>query len=535
MSGRYNLLTYIRRPSNQSIDPNDTSFQSQANITGRTISSSSASSMMSTPSNNIRSVVEQRQQRIERLQQEQQPQQEKGEGTTSSSSTSLGTSRIRQKNRKSNFLNQRTSTNVKSKLLNLLKSSKLYNSSTSDINHLQDLVAININQTIESISTSKERDKNKNNNNNSNNNQNQNIKKTLTSSLGNNTNKKLPLAGYDYSVFVKKPEDYLEKDSYQRIRDGEANSTSTSSASAGVKESQLKAWESAEKVTKNLIFNASDSEDEDVGKEDEEIIKSIPGFTTSELNLVLSRGKDRFRGKLQTDEDEEDKILWEFRQRHQVSQERIFAQYLSINEKRKVQISQKKEFLARIFGSLNNLNQSFITNNTSYSINENLPNNQLTFEEDKEEIAQILEEDEFFQRVLQETNNLILNKKIPFNKRNKNGRRKSLGSVIDSNENLDDFNNEKFQNFISQQLNKFYNENLLNFKRDERTSTIGDNIDEDLDYTQENIHNDINSNIEDEFEDENDIDGDHEELQNFALSYLRKCIKEDIDSDTASD
>lgn len=504
MSSRGNPKIFIRRPSNQSLDHNE-SLVSNANITGRTVLSSSNASMMSTPSNNIRRIQEQRQQQLQLMK--------------TSQANQLKNVR---KNSKARFSNLRPSnSNVKYKLLNLQKSSKRFSSSELASHSLENLITSNINQTIESISL-------------------------------NNAVKEG--SGYDYSVYVKR--DIEDRSSNQgggtRDRLGplleQIDNDDGSRLNAAVKESQISAWESAEKVTKNLIFNNSSDDDDDeledssslLGSKD--AIKSIPGYTDGELNFILSRYnlhllRNNANGQLtmadyQRLEEEEEKILWEYRQRHQVSQERIFAQYLSMNDKRKVQVSQKKELLKRIFGNNNNLNQNFITNNTSYSIIENVSNSQLTFHEDEEEISQILEVHEYFQKVLEETLNLIKNAKNHIlsasggshGKHKLNGTGRKIFNSSYTGNDIEQFSNEKFQSIIASQLDGIYGKYIK--KVEKENGSEGD---------LENGGNRANDNDNENENEEDDNDEERDELQSFSIAYLRKCVREDIDEENGGE
>ncbi|CAH2352918.1 hypothetical protein CLIB1423_08S04104 [[Candida] railenensis] len=503
MSNRGNPKIFIRRPPNQSLDHNE-SLVSNANITGRTVSSSSNASMMSTPSNNIRRIQEQRQQQSQLMKTSQANQ-----------------SKNARKNSKARFSGSRPSnSNVKYKLLNLQKSSKRFSSSELAGHSSEKLITSNINQTIESISL-------------------------------NNAMKEGN--GYDYSVYVKRDtEDSGNHLGSTRDRIGpsleQIDNDGGSRLNASVKQSQISAWESAEKVTKNLIFNNSSDDDDDeledssslLGSKD--AIKSIPGYTDGELNFIISRYNSHLlrintNGELTMAdfhrlEEEEEKILWEYRQRHQVSQERIFAQYSSMNDKRKVQVSQKKELLKRIFGNSNNLNQNFITNNTSYSIMENVSNSQLTFHEDEEEISQILEAHEYFQKVLEETLNLIKNAKNHIlsasggshGKHKLNGTDRKMFNTSYTGSDIEHFSSEKFQSIVASQLDGIYGKYIK--KVDKENGGEGDS---------EKGENRANDNDNENENEEDDNDEERDELQSFSIAYLRKCVREDIDEENGGE
>lgn len=254
-----------------------------------------------------------------------------------------------------------------------------------------------------------------------------------------------------------------------------------------IKESQIKAWESAEKISDNLIFdNDSDFSDEednsivDAGHltvdddkkntNDLDFIKSIPGYTKEELEILLDRvniyeTSQDFNFK--EFEAQEKQILYQHRQELQKRQESYFNQYQSLLAKRKIQITQKKTLLTKIFGYLNLLNQEYITNNTSYSSLDNVMNTSKSYQEDKDEINQILKEDRHFQIILEEL---------------KDSRPKKMNNVEDS----DDFDYDKFQKLISTKMTELLdNDNIT------ETNKIKD----------------------------------HQDLVNFSVNFLRKCVK----------
>lgn len=473
---RYNLPVFSgRRISHQSADRND-SLHSHSNITIQTLSSTSATSMLSTPSNNIRRIQEQRQQQPQhqhRLQRDSRI-----PGGQGKHKTTLTFDPDRE-----------TISNVKSKLLNLLKSSKRTSSSRL-ASHSGSMASYNISLTIESIEHNRSR-------------------------LVNVSD------GYDYSVFTNRFES-MEDQTYD-VEDHAA--LTGSKLSPPVKESQIKAWESAEQITRNLIFDASSESDTD--GEEPDIIQSIPGYTKDELNYILSRTKYlkaamESRDYLQLQEEEEQQ-LWDFRQRHQIAQERIFAQYLKLSDKRKVQIAQKKELLGRIFGDSNSLNQFFITNNTSFSTLDNLSNVQSTFEEEKEELRKLLDEHKDFERILHETAQSVLNlnSELPI-------KRPILGEIsnVEITE-VEHFNKDSFKSMVAQQLDASYKDLIENYERADDHDSL--NIDGSKALLDKNIKRlyTMRTNML-------DSNGTGEELQEFALTYLKRCVKQDLDDLVAS-
>ncbi|GEQ69050.1 hypothetical protein JCM33374_g2721 [Metschnikowia sp. JCM 33374] len=226
---------------------------------------------------------------------------------------------------------------------------------------------------------------------------------------------------YDYSVFVG---------SHQ---DAEAGDVSDPPL---VKQSQVRAWESAEKISGEIIFEkdsslpndtvdtfnespSGHSVDEDFFPGDDihdktealvgrpNLLESIPQYTKGELKVIF-KNFDKLRTCTSAPdyyevEDSEKKELWLYRQQQNVTQERAFTANHSLLGKRKVQVFHKKEFLHKLFGYSNNINQECITNNTSYSACDNVFNAQKAFHEDKEEILGLLSEDKAFEEELKVT------------------------------------------------------------------------------------------------------------------------------------
>lgn len=283
--------------------------------------------------------------------------------------------------------------------------------------------------------------------------------------------------GYDYGVFVS--------------ANGGASGPEDKTMPPPVKHSQIKAWESAEKVSQKLIFDDSDT---DEGEKEclasDEIITSIPGYTKGELELVMSR----FRQAQQLgpslkllNEDEEKRLLWEHRKRQQANQEKLFAQQSSLSSKRKIQVQQKKEVLAKLFGHSNTLNLEYVTNNTTYSSIDNLSNSLKAFHEDKEEINALIEEDKAFHRSLQETKSFMSAYSdsplsLSFSKLKK----------ID----IDDFDYNKFQNIIALKLSDIY---MSHINSHENNSTLPE---------------------------QDESDEVSNELFHFTTNFLRSCVKD---------
>lgn len=432
-------MNYRRVPSQneQSIlNGNDSSFMNHNNTT-RSISSSSTS-MISTPSNSIRKFQDEG----------QQAQETKGKLRTTTNLISKT---------KNHHLKPKKSANVnlvKNKLLNLQKSLKLYTKSKEAV----------------------EEEKN--------------VKKVFVLRRPMNMNY------YDYSIFREYPEGSEEGYS-----------------PPAVKESQIKAWESAEKITNNLIFDndsdLSDDEEMNEGETNEDIhidnvkplsnlnadtaqneildmIKTIPGYTKGELEIIGKRylklqklnKLNEYNPKLF--EDEEKKLLYKSRQEQQMNQSKIFNQYQSLTGKRKIQVSQKKDLLNKIFGYNNTLNHEYITNNTSYSSLENVMNISKAFQEDKEEINQLLNEDKEFLMSLDDARSQLAYSKnsILNNLDEPSGMKKNRKSG--------ELDYDKFQQLIQNKLTNIYDNGIFN---------------------------------------------DNDDFDNFAITYLRRCIKHEENND----
>lgn len=195
-------------------------------------------------------------------------------------------------------------------------------------------------------------------------------------------------------------------------------------ANSLVRESQVNGWELAERAAKNIIFTG-DSSDDDTADADaandsisggalakvpaaspytvspfatlasplaptppatssNNIIELVPGYTRDELVVVLGEHGDA------------NHRLYEHKKRVHNQHEELFASATSFAHKRQVQIAQKKEVLERVFGSSNQLNSEYITNNTSYLALDNALNLQKTFLEDRDEVALIIAEEKAF-------------------------------------------------------------------------------------------------------------------------------------------
>lgn len=330
--------------------------------------------------------------------------------------------------------------------------------------------------------------------------------------------KPINMNSYDYSVFTNYPNGLKVSENLP----------------PNIKESQIKAWESAEKITNNLIFeNDSDLSDDDIieGETDEaidpaanepmtndqperdpifNIIRAIPGIIPNQADIIFDGFKLLQQRSLVDQQTElnsiierEEEMLWKDNRAQQLRREKLFKQSQSLTSKRKLQITQKKELFFKIFGANNTLNQDYITNNTSYSSLDNVMNTSKSFHEDNDEIKQILFENKEFEISLNETetniahhkNVLLQDLKGDFSL-NFNTSTHNSPDQLSSPNNLDDFDYDKFQALITNKISKLYEEpgdmEEFNFK--------------------------ASAAINDEF-------------NNFAICYLRKCIKVDDDNE----
>lgn len=565
---KYNLPIFRRIPSHASaadnsyLNPNDT-FNN--NTTQRTISSSSTS-MISTPSNNIRRVQQQQQeqQQQQQAQQPNQPHQQQQQHQQLQQQSQHG-QRKPISNKPMNNLN------IKRKLLNLQQSLKKkyplssptqpsaqFNDSNQNMNTFNSSPNGNSNFDKSRYYNTNHYHNQNLNDNNDNNNNNPNLNNIERNFV---LRKPLNMNKYDYSVFINYPDyENLHHDyDQQSFPVNDQTNDDNYNLPPIVKESQIKAWESAEKVTKNLIFDSS-SDDYDDDDDDDEIndndidsvnigdpvhadmdssideikqsiggdnlknnekskksinsliIQSIPGFTKGELQIVLSNfGNSQISSTFDSEkfDEKERKLLWNYRQQHQLQQEKVFASFQTLLGKRKIQISQKKDLLNKIFGYSNNMNQEYITNNTSYSALDNVLNTQKAFHEDKEEIGCLLDEDKAYHESLLETKeslNILRNDDSGINVK-----RKLNKKMLDNEIDLNDFDIEKFNEITRLKLSKVYDEYLINY-----------NYDNKIDFEKIQQDND---------DDSHDLDEVNEELQSFTTAYLKRCIKQEIDNE----
>lgn len=221
------------------------------------------------------------------------------------------------------------------------------------------------------------------------------------------------LTKYDYSVYSHKVEPPNEVQSAEKL--------------PLVRESQIRAWESAEKISSNTIFDTETMTGDNVGifedfntsmevpnsdddlsfeacfsdnAPDMAIVRSIPDYTKGELKIILD-----YFDKLQSCDSKVDNFIYEeaeknalgiYREQQRIVHERAFKSNPKPLAKRKLQVFRKKELLHRLFGYLNNINHSHITNNTSYSAFDNVLNASKALQEDHDETICLLKlEDEY--------------------------------------------------------------------------------------------------------------------------------------------
>ncbi|ODV78802.1 uncharacterized protein CANTADRAFT_91088 [Suhomyces tanzawaensis NRRL Y-17324] len=284
--------------------------------------------------------------------------------------------------------------------------------------------------------------------------------------------KPINMNSYDYSVFTNYPDG-------TDLQHGEH-------LPPAVKESQIKAWESAEKISRNVIFgDASDSDDGesdvDHNPESAPYVTYLPGYSREEWSVILSVYNElqaRLGGSLASMALEEKNQLHELKKKIQANHERLLSQTHAISTRRQVQITQKKELLNKMFGYANNLNREYITNNSLYSALDNSSNIQKTFHEDKEEVSSLLAEDSAYTAALMETAQRLA---------------ESSASGIPANDDDEAFDYDTYHRVVSQKLDEIYDAHL----------------------EVERFHPDHAAS--------------NGELQQFATAYLRRCLHNDSD------
>ncbi|KAG7663551.1 uncharacterized protein J8A68_002936 [[Candida] subhashii] len=335
---------------------------------------------------------------------------------------------------------------------------------------------------------------------------------------------------YDYSVFTQHPPD-LE------MQGG--------GLPPPIKESQIRAWESAERVSHNIIFgnnniNSSESEFEESEPENEDTntnpIISIPGYTKGEINILVSSYKQtqqlpKHQYETHDPDREERKKLLEYKRKIMTKQERIYMQHQQLStsnmgNKRKLQISQKKELLSRLFGYGNLLNLEYVTNNSHYSPIDSLSSVQRCMNEDKEEMSALIEENKAFIQIQEEMmqnfkgvtsssdNNSMTSKY--------NTRRRNSQSIEDSTNN-NEFDLDRVQEMMRRRLDRIYDRNINQYE-----GIITDSKD-DEEYREFSFDSeDIIDHRMDEHGDEDLGNGDMDkELIEFTVGQLRKYIKQE--------
>lgn len=453
MSNKYSSLPKFNHShSNQSrVASNNDISTSSIFPYNRTVSSSS--SIMSTPSNNIRKFQRQRQQ--EKRNNEHLPPPSQHQRQTGNSKNDP----------------TRTSKNgrlIKNKLLNLqqsLKQQLINRISDKDPGHLHS------------------------------NNSQSNTKKVTPPVFG---LQKVASSPYDFSVFTKVITNEKHHDQV---------------LFPAIKQSQIKAWESAEKICRGIIFDNDDEYDDEESTEDESEDKknpiiSIPGYTDGELKELFKYPN--------LSSQEEKKLLTEYKRKVLSLREQSLSNNNLISFRRQLQIDQKKEILSKLFNNQNKLNLDYITDNDnnnnnidSYS-NRNqynvVDNNLISMDlhslinNDMEEVNYLLEEDGNFKILQEEVKQNAFHKKI----------------VTDNQHHNDEnghgqFDYERFQNLTSKKLDKIYDVHAIRY--------TGTNVDDD-EYKEPSFYSDDVSNLELE-----------EELLQFTTGHLRQRIHESIDED----
>ncbi|KHC33974.1 hypothetical protein MGQ_04078 [Candida albicans P76067] len=455
MSNKYSSLPKFNNHthSNQSriVSNNDMSTSSIFPY-NRTVSSSS--SIMSTPSNNIRKFQRQRQQ--ERQHHEHLPPPSQHQRQTGSS--------------KNEHINNssRTSKNgrlIKNKLLNLQQSSKQ--------------------QLINRISDKDPRHSHSNSSQ-------SNAKRVTPPVFG---LQKVASSPYDFSVFTTVATNEKQHDEV---------------LFPAIKQSQIRAWESAEKICRGIIFDDDDDDDDEESTDDESEntknpIISIPGYTEGELK-ELSKYPN-------LSSQEEKKLLTEYKRKVLSQREQNLSNNNLISFRRQLQIDQKKEILSKLFNNQNKLNLDYITDNDNNSIdsytNRNqynvIDNNLISLDlhslinNDMEEVNYLLEEDGNFKILQEEVKQNIFHKKI-----------------VTDNQQSDEnghgqFDYERFQSLTAKKLDKIYDVHTTRY--------VGVNADDD-EYKEPSFYSDDVSNLELE-----------EELLQFTTGHLRQCIHDSIDEE----
>lgn len=259
-----------------------------------------------------------------------------------------------------------------------------------------------------------------------------------------------------------------------------------------VRQSQVLAWQLAERVASSIIFGP-DSEDEsddantliDPVRLSTLVIRMVPGFTKGELDVAL---------KATTDEEAQ-RLVYEYKKLSHRHHEQQFLALSSVTHKRQVQLAQKKEVYSRLFGDANRLNNDYITNNLYCLAIDNLADVHELFHEDKIEVTGMVAEEKAFNLAMGETARLFSSQNSPVRKPMPpvalptKQRRRATPPIAD-----DDVDYEKLQTMIGQRLDGLY------------AGVTGDGSDADL--------SDIS------------IDTLSEELQGYVCRHLRARLKE---------
>lgn len=251
-----------------------------------------------------------------------------------------------------------------------------------------------------------------------------------------------------------------------------------------IRESQVNAWESAESVTRNLVFSneSSDDESENYGQDHGDVIVSIPGYTQGELNML-------FKFKNLSNQDEK-RLLFEYQRKLLSQQERNLTNgNASLAYRRSLQINQKREIISKMFNNnTNNLNLEYITNNSSKA-----DDILQAISHDAEEINYLLEEDGDFKLLQEEIKQNVFHKKAISNE-----------NQLDENKNAH-FDYDKFQGLTSKKLDKMHDDVVRQHEEENYSND---------EYREPSFYSEDLSNLE--------LD---EELLQFTIGHLRTSIK----------
>lgn len=267
----------------------------------------------------------------------------------------------------------------------------------------------------------------------------QQLKKSQASSQPFILHKPADLSHFDYLIYTRKPNPVNEIPAIaiQSLLLPTTLAEPPKQLHPPVRQSQIKAWESAENITSNRIFDYTkpgeeswiDEDTYEYGIEEEVSIDrgteewAEPAATDGILVLVpeLSRSELAIVSDIHTHvqqadvipelddlDNDEKSLLWAHARQQSEEYEKLYQSNHTMAGKRRVQVMQKRAFLQKLFGQLNNVNVEFTTNNSSYSCVDGSMSAQKVFHEDKEEICELLEQQQSFQSALEEVRERLL-------------------------------------------------------------------------------------------------------------------------------